>query len=171
MAVGTPFQSDPTRTPQSAGSTRKPFLLSLIVILAGVGAYFLLFRSSSPQPQRAHLSFGSLEQAYAPNIHLGNFKMQEATNFLNQDVKILQGDILNAGDTTVLAIDGTIEYRDGLDQIALRETRPLLPPSREGLKPGQIAHFELSFDRVPGSWNYVMPKVQISGLKLSSNKK
>ena len=168
----TPFQNDSPKSPQPVGSSRKPFLVSFLVVLAGVGAYFLLFRSSSPQPQNApRLSFGAAEQAYAPSIHLGNFKMQEATNFLNQDVKILQGDILNTGDTAVLAIDATIEYRDGLDQIALRETRPLLPPSPEGLKPGQVAHFELSFDRVPNSWNFQMPKAVISGLKLSSNKK
>lgn len=168
----TPFQNDPTKTPQSVGSNRRPLLASFLVILAGVSSYFLLFRSPNPRPQNsARLSFGPEEQAYSPNIHLGNFKMQEATNFLNQDVKILLGDVLNAGNTTVLAIDATIEYRDGLDQIALRETRPLLPPSPEGLKPGQVAQFELSFDHVPNSWNYQMPKVMVSGLKLTENKK
>ncbi len=168
----TPFQNDPTKTPQSVGGRRNPFLISFLVILAGVGSYFLLFRSrNSPSQSSLHLSFGPQEQAYAPSIHLGNFKMQEATNFLNQDVKILLGDILNAGNTTVLAIDATIEYRDGLGQIALRETRPILPPSPEGLQPGQVVHFELSFDHVPNSWNYQMPRVTISGLKLTANKK
>jgi len=170
--MDTPFQNDPTKTLQSVGSRRKPLLVSFVVVFAGVSTYFLLFRSSNPRPQDlARLSFGPQEQAYAPSIHLGNFKMQEATNFLNQDVKILLGDILNAGDTTVLAIDATIEYRDSLDQIALRETRPILPPSHEGLKPGQVAHFELSFDHVPNSWNYQMPRVVVSGLKLTHNKK
>jgi len=168
----TPFQNDSTKTPQPVGGNRKPLLASFLVILAGVSSYFLLFRSPNPRPQNSpRLSFGPQEQVYAPSVHLGNFKMQEATNFLNQDVKILQGDILNAGNTTILAIDATIEYRDGLDQIALRETRPLLPPSPEGLKPGQVAQFELSFDRVPNSWNYQMPKVTVSGLKLAENKK
>lgn len=164
----TPFQNDPTKAPQSVGGGRNPFLISFVVIVAGVGSYFLLFRNASPPSQSSvHLSFGAQEQAYAPNVHLGNFKMQEATNFLNQDVKILLGDVLNAGDTTVLGIDATVEYRDGLDQIALREKRSILPSTPEGLKPGQVVHFELSFDHVPNSWNYQMPKVMISGLKLA----
>jgi len=168
----TPFQNDPTKTPQSVRSGVKPLLVSVVVVLAGLGAYFLLFRSPNPQQQDAgHLSFGPQEQAYVSNIRLSNFRMQEATNFLNQDIKILQGDVLNAGDVVVVAIDATVEFRDFNDKIALQETRPLLASSPDGLKSGQTAHFELSFDHVPNSWNYVMPKAVVSGLKFSSNKK
>jgi hypothetical protein len=170
----TPFQSDPSKTPQEMrGGASRRVALSLVVILAGVGVYFILFHS----PQRtatqrtARLEFGPQEQAYAPSLHLGNFTMKQAENFLNQEVKIVEGDIQNAGDRTVLALDATIEFRDGLDQIALRETRPLLPSSPEGLKPGQTVHFEVSFDHVPNSWNYQMPLVTVSGMKLSDTRK
>jgi len=170
----TPFQSDPEKTQQEMrGSATRRVALSLVVILAGVGVYFILYRS----PQRAatqrtaRLEFGPQERAYAPNVHLGNFAMKQAENFLNQEVKIVEGDVLNAGDRTVLALDATIEFRDGLDQIALRETRPLLSGFPEGLKPGQVAHFEVSFDSVPNSWNYQMPLVIVSGMKLSNNNK
>jgi len=169
-----PFQNDPTTKPKELrGSPVRKVALSLVVILAGVGVYFILFRSAQgPAPQRAaQLAFGPQEQAYAPNLHLGNFTMKQAENFLNQEVKILEGDVLNSGDRTILALDGTIEFRDGMDQIALRETRSLLPMSPEGLKPGQVAHFEISFDHVPNSWNYVMPRVTVSSIKFSDNKK
>jgi hypothetical protein len=168
-----PFQSDPGKTPQEmrSGASRQ-ILLSLIVIFAGVGAYFVLFRV----PQRStsessRLAFGAQERAYAPNLHLENFAMKQAENFLNQEVKIVEGDVLNAGGQTVLALDATIEFRDALNQIALRETRPLLPSPRGGLKPGQTAHFEISFDHVPNSWNYQMPIVTVSGMKLAGNRK
>jgi hypothetical protein len=170
----TPFQSDSAKTPQEMrGDATRRVALSLLVILTGVGVYFILFRA----PQRtatqrtAHLEFGPQEQAYAPNLHVGNFAMKQAENFLNQEVKIVEGDVLNVGDRTVLALDATIEFRDSLNQIALRETRPLLPASPEGLKPGEVAHFEVSFDHVPNSWNYQMPLVTVSGMKLSDNKK
>ena len=88
-----------------------------------------------------------------------------------QDVKILQGDILNVGDRPVLAISAAIEFRDWNDRVALLETRPLLPSSPAGLKPAQTAHFELSFDRVPRSWNYQMPTVTVNGLKVTNNNK
>jgi hypothetical protein len=170
----TPFQKNSANKPEEMrdGAVRR-VALSLVVILAGVGAYFILFRSPQTfRPQKAaQLPFGAQEKAYAPNVHLGNFAMKQAENFLNQEVKIVEGDVLNAGDRTVLALDATIEFRDGMDQIALRETRPLLPPSPAGLKPGQVAHFEISFDHVPNSWNYQMPLVAVSGMKLTDNKK
>ena len=168
----TPFQTDPVQQSQTGPSVSRRILLPLIVLLAGVLSYFLLFRSSGRDSgSPVQVTFGPQEQAYAPNIHLGNFKMQEATNFLNQDVKILQGDILNIGDRPVLAISAAIEFRDWNDKVALQETRPLLPPSPGGLKPAQTAHFELSFDRVPRSWNYQMPTVKVTGLKLIYNNK
>jgi len=169
-----PFQSDPGKTPEEMRSAAsRQVLLSLIVILAGVGAYFVLFRSPGrPTSEKSsRLAFGAEEKAYAGNLHLRNFAMKQAENFLNQEVKIVEGDVQNAGDQTVLALDATIEFRDALDQIALRETRPLLPNSRDGLKPGETTHFEISFDHVPNSWNYQMPIVTVSGLKLAEKRK
>jgi len=169
-----PFQNEPKTKPEEMrGSPVRKIALSLIVIFAGVGVYFILFRSpQGPTPLRAtKLAFGPEEQAYGPNLHLGNFKMSQAENFINQEVKILDGDVLNAGDRTVLAVDATIEFRDSMDQIALRETRPIVPLMQDGLKPGQVAHFSVSFDHVPNSWNYVMPRVTISGMKFSNNSK
>jgi hypothetical protein len=156
--------------PQSAAA--RQLALSLLVALLGIGAYFVLFKSPQrPTQGTSPLTAGSAEQAYASDLRIGNLAMKQAENFLNQQVKILEGDVLNSGNQIVLAVDASIEFRDGLDQIALRETRPLVPPSPSGLAPGQVAHFELSFDHVPDSWNYQMPRVTITGLKLSTTKK
>jgi hypothetical protein len=168
----TPFQTDPAQQSLKGTGVSRRILLPLIVLLAGVSSYFLLFRSPGRDSGGLlQVAFGPPEQAYATNIHLGNFKMQEATNFLNQDVKILQGDILNVGDRPILAVSAKIEFRDWNDKVALQETRPLLPPSPGGLKPAQTSHFELSFDRVPRSWNYQMPTVTVNGLKFNNNNK
>jgi len=172
--MDTPYLNDsPKDSPDARTNTVRKIVLSLVVVLAGVGAYFFLFQSSQrPAPQAtAPLTAGSPEQAYAANLRLGNFAMKQAENFLNQEVKILEGDLLNAGGSTVVAVEARVEFSDSLDQIALRETRALLPPSPAGLAPGQVAHFELSFDHVPNSWNYQMPKVTVTGLKLSPSKK
>jgi hypothetical protein len=60
-----------------------------------------------------------------------------------------------------------VEFRDGLQQIALRESRPLLPGPAAALAPGRTAHFQLSFDHVPASWNMQMPSVEVSGLEFA----
>ena len=38
------------------------------------------------------------------------------------------------------------------------------------LAPGQTAHFQVSFDHVPDSWNMQMPRVQVSGLQFAPSK-
>ena len=166
----TPSEKSPQEMPSGAN---RHIIVSVLVVLLGIGAYFFFFKSPQRPARQGTLPLaaGSPEQAYASELRIGNLAMKQAENFLNQQVKILEGDVLNTGNKGVVAVDATIEFRDGLDQIALRETRPLVPPSPAGLGPGQIAHFELSFDRVPNSWNYQMPRVTISGLKLSSDKK
>jgi hypothetical protein len=162
-----PFlNGSPKLQQENSSPARRLFLISFVVILAGIGAYFFLFKSPSraPASKAVQLPFDAQERAYAPSLRLNNFAMKKAENFLNQEVKIVEGDVLNAGNRTVLAADATIEFRDSLNQIALKETRPLFPPSSEGLKPGQVAHFEISFDHVPNSWNYQMPSVTVCGL-------
>jgi hypothetical protein len=172
--MDTPFLNPLEKSPQEPRSAAsRQIIVSVLVVVLGIGAYFFFFKS----PQRratqstSPLTSGSPEQAYASDLRIGNLAMKQAENFLNQEVKILEGDVLNSGTKVVLAVDATIEFRDGLDQIALRETRPLVLPSPAGLAPGQVAHFELSFDRVPNSWNYQMPRVTITGLRLSADKK
>jgi len=169
-----PFQNDaPKASPERRADAGRRIAFSLLVVIASLAAYFFFFQSPQrpPSKQTLPLAAGSPEAAYAENLRLGNFAMKQAENFLNQEVKILEGDILNAGNKPVIAVDAVVEFRDSLDQIALRETRSLVPPSPSGLAPGQVAHFELSFDHVPNSWNYQMPKVTIAGLKLSTAKK
>jgi hypothetical protein len=170
----TPFLNPSEQSPQeSRNAASRQIVVSLLVVLLAIGAYFFLFKS----PQRpstqgtSPLTSGSPERAYVSDLRIGNLAMKQAENFLNQEVKILEGDVLNSGSKVVVAVDATVEFRDGLDQIALRETRPLVPPSPNGLAPGQVAHFELSFDHVPNSWNYQMPRVTITGLKLAADKK
>ena len=93
--------------------------------------------------------------------------MSRAESFLNQEVTYLAGDVLNSGDRAVSGIEATIEFQDEMQQIALRETRPVLFGSSALLLPGKTAHFEISFDHVPPSWNMQLPTVKVAGLQFA----
>jgi hypothetical protein len=54
-----------------------------------------------------------------------------------------------------------------MKQIVLRETRPILFGVTATLPPGKSAHFEVSFDHVPSSWNMQLPTVQVAGLQFA----
>jgi hypothetical protein len=100
-------------------------------------------------------------------LQFENFEMSRAESFLNQEVTYLAGDVLNSGDRTLTGIEATIEFQDYMKQIALRETRPILFGATAALPPGKTAHFEVSFDHVPSSWNMQLPTVQVAGLQFA----
>jgi len=166
------FES-PVPAPQKepAGILRHPAVIALATLFGLAALYLLFFRGPVPSSTglRPKLPFGSSEQAYAAKLQFVNFAMSEAENFLHQKVKYLEGDVLNGGDRTVTGIEVIVEFRDDMNQIALRESRTALNGPSAALAPGATAHFQVSFDHVPGSWNMQMPTVQVAGLQFAAS--
>lgn len=110
------------------------------------------------------------EAAYAKTIRIENVALSRAENFLHQEVTILDADAVNSGARAADALSVTVEFTDSLNQVVLRETRSALGSPPSSLGPGQSHHFQISFDRVPASWNMQQPSVQVSYLRLTSLK-
>ena len=147
---------------------RHPLVIAAATLVGLAACYLLFFRGPAPTPSaQARFPFGAQEQAYAPKLQFENFEMSRAESFLNQEVTYLAGDVLNSGDRTLTGIEATIEFQDYMKQIALRETRPILFGATAALPPGKTAHFEVSFDHVPSSWNMQLPTVQVAGLQFA----
>lgn len=146
------------------------------VVLAAIGAsLWFLFQPVKPQPAviavgAAIAKMSPAEEAYSPSVHIENIALSRAENFLHQEVTILNADAVNTGSSPVGMLSVTVEFLDDMNQIVLRETRGVLGAPPTDLKPGERRAFEISFDRVPPSWNYQQPKVRVSYLQLSSQK-
>jgi len=160
----------PAPQKEPAGIFRHPAVIALVTLFGLAALYLLFFRGPVPTSSslRPKLPFGAAEQAYASKLELGNFAMSEAENFLHQKVKYLDGDVRNGGDRTVTAIEIIVQFQDDMNQIALRESRLALGGPSAALAPGATAHFQVSFDHVPGSWNMQMPTVQVAGLEFAA---
>ena len=154
---------------ESGGIFRHPAMIAAATLLGLAALYLLFFRGPAPSPSvsTTRFPFGPAEQAYAPKLQFGNFEMSRAESFINQEITYFAGDVLNTGDRTLSGIEATIEFQDDMKQIALRETRPVLFGASALLPPGKSAHFEISFDHVPPSWNMQMPTVQVAGLQFA----
>lgn len=152
------------------GAFRHPAVIALATLISLAALYLLFFRGPVPSStsRQKHLPFGRAEQAYAPNLRFANFAMSQAENFLHQEVKYLDGDIFNSGDRTVTAVEIVVEFQDDMKQVAMRESRMALSGPSAALAPGKTAHFQVSFDRVPPSWNMQMPTVAVSGLQFAA---
>lgn len=155
------------------GVARKPLIFFIAAVVVAAGIYFIFFHAPAPAPTPTvpHLPFGPEEQAYAAKLQFSNFAMSRAENFLHQEVTILSGEAANGGDRALRAVDVTITFQDEMGQIVLREVRSLLPRNGAALEPGKSMHFDVSFDRVPSSWNVQVPSVRVSGLEFAGTKR
>jgi hypothetical protein len=130
--------------------------------------FFFLFSSGPGQPGAAlALPFGPAEQAYAPAISHKTLSLSRAENMVHQEVILLSGEVTNGGSRGLAQVEVTIEFRDSLNQVVLRETRTLLSRMAGPLAPGQRRAFELSFEHLPRDWNMSAPVLRVSGLNFS----
>src|SRR5664279_4717067 len=156
---------------------KRPFitiLLGAIVVFAICASAWILFHSPSSNQSTGEatitIKMNSAEIEYLPNIHVKDITLSRAENFLHQEVTILSGTIVNTGPETVVALDLTIQFSDQMDQVALRETRGILGSPSVPLGPAQERKFDISFDRVPPSWNMQQPALRVAHLLLLPRK-
>jgi hypothetical protein len=137
---------------------------AVVIVLAGL--YFWPGRQS---PSRGTASehaafFGPGERAYAPMIHLEGIALSRAENFLHQEITTLSGDAVNSGNRALRDLEITVEFSDDLQQVVLRETRPIVSQPSAEMSAGERRAFEISLEHVPSSWNMQLPAVRVSGL-------
>lgn len=164
--------SSPTPAPAGGGFLPRPIALLLGAVLLAIAVYFVFFHSPAPAPVSpvSRLPYGPEEQAYAAKLQFGDFAMSRAENFLHQEVTMLSGEVLNSGERSLRGIEVTIAFQDDMQQVVLREVRPLFPSNAAPLEAGKSAKFEISFDHIPASWNMQLPAVRVSGLEFARTK-
>jgi hypothetical protein len=160
---------DPSQLQKSSGSQRVALLLAVSVAAAGLLLFSWLGsgrRETSSAPM--HLGFGSVERAYAANVHVENVALSRAENYLHQEVTTLQGDLVNSGDRAVQSAEITVEFADEMNQVVLRES--LISSAPQPIAPKGSRAFEISFERIPSSWNRQSPVLYVTGLELTRQK-
>lgn len=156
--------SDPPRPDRSRFSFAL-LLAAAAVVISLAGFYFLPGRQSpSRGTVEVHAPFGPAERAYAPRIRVEHFALSRAENFLNQEVTILSGDLVNTGDRALAEVELTVEFLDEMNQVVLRESRLALAPPGQPVGPGERRPFEISFEHISTSWNMQLPQVRVTGL-------
>lgn len=159
--------------PKNANHSISPVTIVIVVValLAVAGSLWFLLapvpsqRTPAP-PTTVNLKMGPSEEEYTKKIEVGNISMSRAENFLHQEVTIINGEVYNGGTQQLSGLRLTTEFSDDLNQVVLRETRPVLGTPEQPLLAGERRAFEISFEHVPASWNMQPPAVRVSYLQL-----
>lgn len=151
----------------------KPSIVTIVIgfiVVATIGiSLWALFKTPANVPSVEINIPGAMTpeaQAYAQSLRIENVALSRAENFIHQEVTILNADVINDGPRSLQRLMVTVEFSDDMHQIVLRETRGVLgnPPTLLG--PGQKRSFQISFDRVPSSWNMQAPVLKVGYLQL-----
>lgn len=156
--------------PESGGFNFALVLAAAAVVVIGAAFYFSTGRQSPPggAPPQLHFSFGPAEQAYAAEVRIENIALSRAENFIHQEITTLTADLVNSGDRSLQGIEVTVTFADEMNQIALRESRPVVVPSAAPLAPQGRRQFEIAFEHIPTSWNMQQPSVRVTGVAFAS---
>lgn len=144
------------------------FLLGLIVVgvvLGGLYVYTQRTASHGPSAPKP-LPMGPAEEAYASRIHFLDIKMSRAANLLNQEVTYVTAVLSNDGDRVIRDLEVTVEFRDVLNQVVLRDMRRPLGSRAQPIDPLRRREIELTFEHIPAEWNRQFPAIRVTGLVL-----
>lgn len=159
---------DPAILKQQKSSFPAAFLagaLVVLLLLAGVFWWTRAQKSSGP-PAEPPLPMTAVEQAYAAQIRFSDIRMARATNFLNQELTYVAGVLTNDGPRPIRRVEITIEFRDSLGQVVLRETRRVPGRAADPVAPGEHHDIQFVFEHIPLQWNRQYPALRVTGLLL-----
>ena len=162
---------EPGESSYSAERRRFPvaFLAGAIVMALLFGGFYLLTRIlGSHGPAVAEkLPLGAAEQTYAERIHFSDLHMSRSTNMIKQEFTYVTGIMSNDGVQTIRGMQVTVEFRDALNQVVLRDSQFVITPSADPpLNAGLSTPFQLTLEHVPAEWNQEYPSIRVTGLIL-----
>jgi hypothetical protein len=162
---------EPGESSYSAERRRFPvaFLAGAIVMALLFGGFFLLTRilGSHGPAVAVKLPFGPTEQAYAERIHFNDLHMSRSTNMIKQEFTYVTGTMSNDGVQSIRAMEVTVEFRDALNQIILRDSQFVIAPNADPpLNAGLSREFQITLEHVPAEWNQEYPSIRVTGLVL-----
>jgi hypothetical protein len=143
------------------------FVAGIGVILCLLGAIFLLTdysRKHAPAEQR--LTISDADKEYVARIQISDIRMSRAENMLGHELTYIVATLTNNGTKTIGDIEFTVEFKDMLAQVVLREQRRPFGKEMQPLPGGQSRDFQLTFEAVPKDWNVQYPTMRVTGLRL-----
>ncbi len=142
-----------------------PPVVIVIAVIAAVGlAGFLYLDHASKQPPPPPPPLTGDARAYVRSLRLGGVEMKAHESYLKQSIVEITGNIGNAGDRPLGAVDINCVFYDPYGQVILRERSQIVAKRLGGLAPGETKSFRMAFDSVPESWNQALPQLVIAAI-------
>jgi hypothetical protein len=138
-------------------------IVSILVVVIGAAAWFLLLRGGSQAAQPRPLTPEA--KAYVRNLGLAEVEMKAKENALGGTLVEITGKITNKGDRVLRSIELNCIFYDPYGQAVLRERVPIVRyKGGAGMQSGETRSFRMPFDSIPAGWNQALPQLVIAGI-------
>jgi hypothetical protein len=117
-----------------------------------------------PKPVAEEKKASAEAKAYIAKLGLSDVRMLVKTDYFNQKVLEITGNIANGGDRAVGVVEINCVFRDRAGNVLLNERSAIVSKKMGGLQPGETKAFRLPFDSVPEAWDQQMPRFGIAGI-------
>jgi hypothetical protein len=159
-------------TPEPSKSGSNPvvaWVVAGLVVLVAITVLLLATHKKASVPGNTVQPLA----AYAANLPLTQLAMSESENISGGKYTYIDGHIRNTGDQTISGITVQVLFRNDVQLPPQIETQSLTlirthepyidtqPVSASPLKPGDDREFRLTFETIPGNWNYQMPEIHV----------
>ncbi len=137
-----------------------------VVVLAMIGVFMLLGRSSPPTDVKA-------VDPYLAKMQVSGLHMATAQNFAGSSVTYIEGKITNGGDRKLTAARVEVLFKNSLGEVAQKEMLAVTvllpnvpyvdygPIEQAPLAPAQTRDFRLTLEHVSTDWDGQIPQVKV----------
>src|SRR5882724_6739732 len=153
--------------PREEGRNWVPMAAGVAVMLAILGAYFLVGRINHTDANVKP------DDPYLAKMQISSLHMATAQNFAGSSVTYIEGKITNNGDRKVTAARVEVLFKNGLGEIAQKEMLTVTVLLRSEpyvdygaidqapLASGQARDFRLTLEHVSTDWDGQIPQVKV----------
>lgn len=131
-------------------------LAILVVVLISFSRHQGPPKSVPPPP------LTSEEASYLSQIEVSGAHMSAAENLLGTTVTYLDAQVTNKGARRVQQVEISLEFHDIEGRAVGHDNRQIILPHAPPLKPGETRPFQVSFEKVPPTWNLAPPAITVT---------
>ena len=150
----------------------RPFVIAAAVLIAAVAVVYVIARNRAPSNGKP-----AGPTPYASRLQVGDLHLSTAENFVGGRVTYIEGNLVNAGDKTVVGAQVKVIFRNNLGEIVDRQAPPLrVAASPLGhrdwvalnlapLDPGKNVLFRFTFEHISADWNQGYPEIRFADVQ------
>jgi hypothetical protein len=139
---------------------RTALIIGCVALVLGALGYWMFAPGSSSALDR-NLTEVVDPTAVQSMVQLSHPKVAVSENYVGDKIKLIRGSVKNTSDKAIRLVDIRMQFSDYTGKLIQEGVHQAFEPKQRPLEPGGERPFEIAFDKLPRTWNYQPPAMQV----------